>query len=1194
VSITGTVWTPIGPSPIAEGGNRDNGLVTTIAVNPNNPQVIYIGSAGGGVWRTDDGGLNWKPIFDRQLSLGIGEPNGIAIDPNNTSTLYVGTSGRVTRQPAAGLYKSNDGGASWIRLGSGFPAGNTGNANLLAALWINVVFVDSTNSNIVYVGSTGGMFRSVDGGQNWTPGTNGFGDVRSLTIDPTSAPGARTLYAGISGRGAFRSNDGGQNWTQVLSAATPVVAAIVGPSPAGIGKVIVALAPPTLPANPGGIQVLYVTMQGTSGAPDPVGVFQSTNQGAAWTQRAAAGLAGSTQGGYSFHMAVDPDSPGDGLNDIVFLGTVRQQRSTDSAANFANVPVLHADTHAWTFVPQPTPPAVIYCGNDGGINRSTDGGGSWISLSAGGLQTSLIYNLDLKADATASISVAAVQDNEVQTTAGAAKPTWNATQGGDGWDVAYDRVSVGRVFCTSGFWSPAPCTRVFRSTDDGATFPTEITPWGTTSDAGCYLAPVATDPSKAGVVYVSGSQNLWQSRDAGGTWRILSPFVGTGNIDVARANGNNVVIAVGNQVFVSTNALAPTVGPPAGVTFTNITRNLPSRTVSRVKFDPADPGTLYAVLGGFNGGAGQIGHVFRTTITAATWTDISPPVDLPYSAVALGAKTIPTTIFAGTDLGVLRSVNGGASWTVLDDIRFPRAPVLDLSVSEEAGVLRAATYGRGVFEFSKPTGPAIAVDLEDGFDFGTVCKGPKYLTLEIFNVGVQDLIVDSVQTLMGSSGFAVLPSPGTPLVIGPGDHVDFTVRYVPTVRATPEIATIRIVSNDPGAPIVDIAAIGLGGTGALETLIADTGNIGNACLGSFAEEPLTLLNNGPCPLSVTGVSCSSAEFSVPHVVAYPLLIGAGASVSLPIRFEPVSLGAKSAVVIITSDDPSGPKAVNVSGTAPAPRLALLIADHGRFGKACVNHFADKDLTLNNSGRCTLTITNIASSSTDFAVPMVISYPLKVAAGASMQIPIRFQPTSFGAKSATLTVTSDDPAGPQSVTVSGEAPSGKLAVTGSAEFGGVECCAYAARTLSLCNVGECDLHVSSVALTHRRRHFKLISNVFPATVRPGSSLDVVVRFKATCEPCKPCSLIIMCDDPDSPKRELELLAYSLCCMDCECRECGCKCGEPCRCKDECHRGRYRMHCHCRHEHPRHDEHESQRRCGEECGDGRGDDHHERGK
>jgi hypothetical protein len=160
VSLAGTVWIPVGPSPLLHGTREDNGLVTAIAVNSNNANVIYIGTAGGGVWRTSDGGANWTPLFDRQLSLGIGEYGAIAIDPSNTDIIYAGTSGRLiyrtfdfretnTFQSAqAGLYKSTDGGASWILLGSGFPAANQGNSKNFANTSINVVLVDPADGRV--------------------------------------------------------------------------------------------------------------------------------------------------------------------------------------------------------------------------------------------------------------------------------------------------------------------------------------------------------------------------------------------------------------------------------------------------------------------------------------------------------------------------------------------------------------------------------------------------------------------------------------------------------------------------------------------------------------------------------------------------------------------------------------------------------------------------------------------------------------------------------------------------------------------------------------------------------------------------------------------------------------------------------------------------------------------------------------
>ncbi|MBV9015147.1 MAG: hypothetical protein JO058_05775, partial [Alphaproteobacteria bacterium] len=421
----------------------------------------------------------------------------------------------------------------------------------------------------------------------------------------------RVLYAGISGTGVVRSNDGGLTWNTFLNSTNPVVAAAIGPAPGGFSKVIVALPPPASPPNANGVQVIYVTFEGTNGALDPIGLFLTKNQGITWTKQAASAMPTGTQGGYSFHMAIDPASPGDGDNDIIYFGTVTQAVSTDSGKSFVGISGVHPDTHAWAFFPRPSSPnSIAYVGCDGGISSSTNGGSAWTQLNSNGIQTSLSYNLDLKPDATASFTVGALQDNELETTATASTILgWvGATGGGgpgfaDGWDVAYDGQAPGVVYGSTGAWSPPPATRVFRSTNDGVLFPTNITPWTTTTDVGFFLAPIATDPSTAGIVYVSGNQNLWQSQNATAatpTWRIIGSFGGAGNVDVAPANGNNVVIAVGTQVLVSTNALAAT------VTFTNITRNLPGRNVARAMFDPADPTAIYAVLGGFSVGGASV------------------------------------------------------------------------------------------------------------------------------------------------------------------------------------------------------------------------------------------------------------------------------------------------------------------------------------------------------------------------------------------------------------------------------------------------------------------------------------------------------------------------------------------------------------------------------------------------------------
>jgi subtilisin family serine protease len=232
-----------------------------------------------------------------------------------------------------------------------------------------------------------------------------------------------------------------------------------------------------------------------------------------------------------------------------------------------------------------------------------------------------------------------------------------------------------------------------------------------------------------------------------------------------------------------------------------------------------------------------------------------------------------------------------------------------------------------------------------------------------------------------------------------------------------------------------------------------------------------------------------------------------------------------------------------------PHVSTAIASGGYFGKACPDSFVDELLTINNSGAFgTLKISDITSNSTDFLAPDVIAYPLVVNPGGSIVVVIRFRPTTPGHKIATISVFSNDPASPHTIMVSGDAPAGKLTITGSTIFGGVKCCHREQRMLTLCNTGDCSLHVSHVGLRHKRRHVRLINNPFPATIRPGSCLGVVIQYFANERVPKPSELIIKSNDPDDPIRTLELVAYTIwdCCDCCKGtrQEC-CKSRECCK-------------------------------------------------
>ena len=345
-------------------------------------------------------------------------------------------------------------------------------------------------------------------------------------------------------------------------------------------------------------------------------------------------------------------------------------------------------------------------------------------------------------------------------------------------------------------------------------------------------------------------------------------------------------------------------------------------------------------------------------------------------------------------------------------------------------------------------GPAIAVNLQDNLHFGTVCRGPAYLVIHVYNVGNRDLMILSVKRVAGSTDFTVLPMPITPLAIAPGAQIDFTVAFNPTATGLPEFATIQIISNDPVRPVLDLRAEGTGGAGALETVIADHGAFGDCCVGSHRDEPLTLHNNGPCNLTITAISSSSIDFVPPGVSTYPLIIAPGASIAVPIRFQPVAIGSFAGVITVHTSHPTGLRHVDVSGVAPA---------------------------------------------------------------------------------------------------------GKLAVTGSAIFGAVPACCRVERTISICNVGACKLHVSSVAFKRKSKHWKLVNNPFPAMLHPGSCLAVVIRYIATEKLPRSCDLVITSDDPGDPVKTLEVMATTVweqrcakCCDDCRKGCCEKQHCDPCRC------------------------------------------------
>ncbi len=407
---------------------------------------------------------------------------------------------------------------------------------------------------------------------------------------------------------------------------------------------------------------------------------------------------------------------------------------------------------------------------------------------------------------------------------------------------------------------------------------------------------------------------------------------------------------------------------------------------------------------------------------------------------------------------------------------------------------------------------------------------------------------------------SIQPNDGEEIVVGPFEWVpnpnedgDDSMMLVVSAEGDPDNAdkyhadrTIedwRLVPNDNNIAIRTVQL-----RPRLVTVLPDDGTFGNVCVGTSKDMTLTLSNSGFNMLLITNIVSNSGEFVAPGVNAYPIVIASGDSIDIPIRFQPTSFGNKSAQITVFSNDPGGARVLDVSGEAAAPRLVSAIADKGDFGKTCVGDFTDRMLTLSNSARCPLTTRSIASSSPEFVLPSALNFPIVIGAGDSIQIPIRFQPSGFGAKEGVLTITSDDPQSPKTIRVTGTAPPGRLSITGSTCIGGVKVCCVGERTLTLANTGHCPLHVAHVGLVRPSKYWKLVNNPFPATLHPGASLDIVIRYKAEEKCPRAQGLVIKTDDPECREKTLDLLAYTVWqkepskdCAKCGCSECCCDAG-----------------------------------------------------
>jgi uncharacterized protein (TIGR03437 family) len=669
-------WMSIGPQPTNAGSPYVTaGRINSIAIDPNNSNILYIGAAEGGVWKSTDGGNTWMPLTDGQASMATG---AIALDPNNSDIIYVGTGEEnfaLDSYYGAGILKSTDAGATWTNIVGPF-----------LHAYIGALAVSPSNSQVLLCASDSGIWRSDDGANTWTNALKGTGTA--VLFNPANGQNAFAALGSPFGsfeNGVYKSTDGGQTWQSFRgggSSALPIT---------DVGRISLAIAP-SAPST-----VFAAIHNYTDGS--LLDIFKTTDGGSLWSPTHAPDICAATgQCWYDMTVRVNPTNP-----DVIFAGGQTSIiRSIDGGATWVSLSyvgfneqqIIHPDYHDLQYTPDGS---TLYIANDGGMYTTTDisnAGVNWTELNDT-LSVTQFYPGVAIAPSNINMAFAGTQDNSLQLYAGPSG--WAAVDCGDGGYSAIDRIVpfTGYTACVSG-------DRVDKTPDGGTTWiPAQ---YGINlDDRAQFVTPMVIDPSSSRTLYL-GTFRIWQTRDAAGSWFPISKDLTGGNgatittIAVAPSDPNIVYAGTfDGKVQLTNNALD-------GVTASWIDRaaGLPARTVTSITVDPIDSSTAYVTFSGFlNSNVKPNQHVFRTTDAGAKWTDISGNLpDLPVNSLAVDPD-LPDTLYIGTDAGVMVSTNGGGSWASLGN-GLPKVVVLSVLLHRPSRTLRAATHGRGVWDILIP------------------------------------------------------------------------------------------------------------------------------------------------------------------------------------------------------------------------------------------------------------------------------------------------------------------------------------------------------------------------------------------------------------------------------------------------------------------------------------------------------------
>ena len=674
-----------------------SGRINDMEVHPTNNQIIYAGTAGGGVWKSNDAGTTFNPIFDDH-SQSIG---AVAIDPNDPdNVIYVGTGETWTRNSVSygdGLYKSTDGGSNWKKLG--FDKSER----------IANIIVNPKNSNEVYVAVLGalwsdsderGVYKSSDAGETWKKilyidEKTGAADMTMDPKDPSILYASmwefrRTAWSFSSGgdnSALYKSSDAGETWNKIHN----------GFPDGQLGRLAIAVAPSDS-------NILYTVIEAED--PKRKGLYRSDDAGANWKQlNNDFGI--TVRPFYFSRITVDPRNP-----DVVVKGGLSGSISKDGGKTFKSLGNMHSDIHDIVFDINDSDR--IYAGTDGGVYRSWNGGVTMEIVE--NLPLSQFYHISVDNAEPYNI-YGGLQDNgswygPSSSSGGINAGDWNSIGGGDGFRVLKHptkNIIYSEMQGAENVWRYDVDNKLVKTIQplEQAGYEDLRFNWN---------APMAVSAHQPDRFYM-GSQFLHKSEDMGDTWEIISPDLSTNDstkqqqadseglsMDNSGAENHTTIFTIAespldeNVIWVGTDDGNVQVTKDGGKNWQNVVSNiqgLPSNTWTyHIEASVHGKGIAYAVFDGHNSGD-MHPYAYKTTDFGMTWTNIIKDNIIGTSRNIQEDYENENLLFLGTEFGLYITADGGNHWEKFTK-NVPPVAVHFIDLQKQTNDLVLGTHGRGI------------------------------------------------------------------------------------------------------------------------------------------------------------------------------------------------------------------------------------------------------------------------------------------------------------------------------------------------------------------------------------------------------------------------------------------------------------------------------------------------------------------